>query len=135
MVADPPPSARDFEQPMDNDLRFRQILLRTAAQLTLVHAAEVLAAGLANALSVPLALLSRDDLSWRLEGQAFAESSEQGSPLALEGHSVAADPAGRLQEASGHAWTAISLGRIDNRDWALLLPGPSATWAGRPDFD
>jgi len=135
MVADPAPSAGNFEHPMDTDLRIRQLLVHAAAQLTLVHAAEVLAAGLANALNVPLALLSRDELAWRLEAQAFAESSEQRPALALEGPSVAADPAGRLQEASGHAWTAIALGRMENRDWALLLPGPSATWVGRQDFD
>jgi diguanylate cyclase (GGDEF)-like protein len=40
-----------------------------------------------------------------------------------------------LQNDSGHAWTAISLGTLAHREWALLLPGQSDAWAARPGFE
>ena len=45
------------------------------------------------------------------------------------------NPVGQLQDDSGHAWTAIALGRLGDRDWALLLPGQSAAWVSRSGFE
>ena len=105
-----------------------------AAQLTLAHATELLSGALARTLQAPVALLSRDSFHWRFEAHAFAGA----------GHHVATklDRAGRgddalaqLQHDSGHAWTAVELGVLGDREWALLLPGESALWAARPGFE
>jgi len=135
MVPDPASSAGGDDLAVSDDVRLRQLVLQVAGHATLGQAVEVLALGLARMLSVPLALLSRDRLSWRLERHAFPDATDEEPVLALEGQGASADPADRLQEASGHAWTAVALGRIDDRDWALLLPGHSSAWIGRPHFE
>jgi diguanylate cyclase (GGDEF)-like protein len=135
MVPEPSASTGGAEPPVVDDFRIQQLALQVAAHATLAHAVDVLAVRLAAVLNVPLALLSRDDLSWRLERHAFPDSADQNPVLALEREGEVSDPAGRLQEVSGHAWTAIGLGRIEDRDWALLVPGHSITWMERPHFE
>ncbi len=109
----------------------RALALNVAAQLTLSSAAELLSANLARLLNAPLALLSRDPLTWRFEAHAFPDMpalSRIRSP-ALQ------DPVGQLQDDIGQAWTAIALGKLGDRDWALLLPGSSNTWVSRSGFE
>ncbi len=78
-----------------------------------------------------MALLSRDALGWRFDAHAFPEGA---FPTAPRANSVE-QAVGRLQSSSGHAWTAIGLGDFADREWTLLLPGESATWANRVGFE
>jgi hypothetical protein len=112
----------------------RALALRVAAEATLARAAELLTTNLACLVAAPLALLSRDPLSWRFEAQAFPESAKS-SALTRVDQDAGGDPLERLQENSGHEWTAIALGTLGDREWTMLLPGPSDTWAARPGFD
>ena len=113
----------------------RALALRVAAEATLACAADVLSSSLAHLLNAPLALLSRDLLSWRFEAHAFPDSASTGALAKLEQNTAAEDPLLRLQENSGQAWTAIALGTLGDREWTLLLPGHSEAWGGRPGFD
>jgi diguanylate cyclase (GGDEF)-like protein len=113
----------------------RALALHVGAQLTLACATEILSASLARLLNAPLALLSRDIFCWRFEGQAFPDAPPNGALTRFDRSGTTEDAVRLLQEDSGHAWTAISLGTLGDRDWALLLPGQSGIWASRPDFD
>jgi diguanylate cyclase (GGDEF)-like protein len=112
----------------------RALALRVAAEVTLACAADLLSRNLARLVNVPLALLSRDPLSWRFEAHAFPESAESGALRRFD-PKAAEDPLQRLQEDSGHDWTALALGTLGDREWTMLLPGPSEAWSGRPGFD
>ena len=35
-----------------------------------------------------------------------------------------------LRDSAGHAWTGISIGRVAERDWMLMVPGTSESWRG-----
>jgi diguanylate cyclase (GGDEF)-like protein len=113
----------------------RAIALQVAVQLTLARATELLITSLARVLNVPLALLSKDPFCWRFEGQAFPDVPWRAALTKVEQPGTADDAVRQLQEESGHAWTAVSLGALGDRDWALLLPGQSGTWASRPGFE
>jgi diguanylate cyclase (GGDEF)-like protein len=113
----------------------RALVLQVAAQATIARAAEVLSMSLARLVNAPLALLSRDPLSWRFEAHAFPEGGPAGEVTKFERSLPAEEPLRRLQEDSGHAWTAIALRTLGDRDWMLLLPGQSEVWAGRPGFE
>jgi len=120
---------------LDDQQAIRALALNVAAQITLLAAAEVVSAGLAQMLSAPLALLSRDALSWRFEAHAFPDATSNEALSRLQPSQGLQDPVGQMQDDSGHAWTAIALGALGDRDWALLLPGQSSTWVARPGFD
>ena len=55
----------------DDSQVVRALAIQVAAQLTIRCAAELLASDLARVLGAPVALLSRDQLGWRFEAQAF----------------------------------------------------------------
>jgi diguanylate cyclase (GGDEF)-like protein len=110
------------------------IAARVASQLTLSQAREVASAGLAALLNAPVALLSRDELSWRFESHAFPEQLTSNALMKLRSQAVS-DPIKQLQDDSGQAWTAIALGTLGARDWAVLLPGQSVAWANRGEFE
>lgn len=111
----------------------RAVASRIVAELTVARAVEVASRSLAVLLNVPVALLSRDPISWRFESQAFPESSAANALTELQAEAVS-DPIEQLQENSGRAWTAIALGEHGGRDWAVLVPGQSSAWADRPEF-
>src|SRR5215510_7598955 len=113
----------------------RAVAASAVSQLSLVRAAELLSSNLARLLNAPLALLSRDQLSWRFEAQAFPETTTESALTRVQGSVASQDPLSQLQNDSGYAWTAIALGTLGDRDWALLLPGESGTWANRPGFE
>ncbi|HLA13436.1 MAG TPA: sensor domain-containing diguanylate cyclase, partial [Gemmatimonadaceae bacterium] len=98
-------------------------------------ATEVLSTRLAHVLKVPLAILSKDPLRWRFEAQAFPDLPWPAPLTKVEQSGSEDDPVRQLEEDSDHAWTAVSLGALGDRDWALLLPGQSGTWASRPGFE
>ncbi len=112
----------------------RALALKIAAQVTLSSAAELLSANLAQLLSVPLALLSRDPLSWRFEAHAFPDTPTTQALSRIPSPALQ-DPVGQLEDDAGHAWTAIGLGTLGDRDWALLLPGTSEAWVSRSGFE
>ena len=130
-----PPSGVGSAAAPEEIQAIRALVLQVAAQATLARATELLSTNLARFLNAPLALLSRDPLSWRFEAHAFPESPSNGALMKFPGSHTAEDPVRQLQEDSGHAWTAIALGTLGDRDWALLLPGQSGTWASRPGFE
>ncbi len=124
-----------FASSPDELQAIRALALRVAAEATLVCAADLLSRTLSRLVRAPLAFLSRDLLSWRFEAHAFPDPAATTSLARFDAAPAAEDPVGRLQEDSGHAWTAIALGTLGDREWTLLLPGPSDAWAGRPGFD
>ena len=137
MVPDPGiPSADARSAVASEEMQaIRALAIQVAAQATLALATELLSGSIARLLNAPLALLSRDPLCWRFEAQAFPESPANGALMKFQGSHTTEDPVRQLQEDSGHAWTAISLGSLGDRDWALLLPGQSGVWASRPGFE
>jgi diguanylate cyclase (GGDEF)-like protein len=108
--------------------------MEAAAERTLSSASELLCTGVAQVLNAPLALLSRDPQSWRFEAQAFPDNASTSVRATFERSSLAGDAISHVQDASGHAWTAVPLGMLVDRAWALLLPGPPGTWGNRPGF-
>src|SRR4051812_7963851 len=123
-----PASATDPEAITD-------LAVTIAAQVTLSAAAEILSTSLALFLNAPLALLSRDALSWRFEAHAFPDGASNEALSRIQPSPALQDPVGQVEDDSGHPWTAIALGPLGDRDWALLLPGQSAAWVTRPGFD
>jgi diguanylate cyclase (GGDEF)-like protein len=114
----------------------RALAAQVAVQVTIANATAVLSRELARLLNVPLAVLSHDELSWRFESQAFPDTASEGALTKFRDKTEAEDdPIRGLENKSGHAWTAIALGSLGDREWALLLPGESSTWAGRPYFE
>jgi len=113
----------------------RALAIQVAAQVTLARAIEVASSSLAAFLKAPIALLSRDPLSWRFETHAFPDAGTTGALARLRHSETTEDAVEQLQEDSGHAWTAIALGTLGDRDWALLVPGPSDAWGERPGFE
>ena len=113
----------------------RALVMRVAAQVTLARAIEAVSTSLATFLNAPIALLSRDSLWWRFETHAFPETATINALAKFRQSETTEDPVKQLQEDSGHAWTAVSLGTFGDRDWALLLPGQSGAWAERPGFE
>jgi diguanylate cyclase (GGDEF)-like protein len=114
---------------------FQALGLQVRAQETLASATDLLSSGLARVLDAPLALLSRDPLSWRFEAHAFPETPAGDAFKRLDRSGTAEDAVTQLQQDSGYPWTAIALGTLGDREWALLLPGQSAIWASRPGFE
>ena len=112
----------------------RALAQKVAAQVTLSSAVETLTASLALLLDAPVALLSRDPLSWRFEAQAFPDSPARQALSKLPAPTFQA-PVGQLEDDAGQLWTAIALGSSRDRDWALLLPGPSESWISRAGFE
>ena len=113
----------------------RALAIQVAAQVTLAHAIEIVSSRLAAFLNAPIALLSRDSLSWRFETHAFPDATATEQLTTFRRSETTEDPVKQLQEDSAHAWTAIALGTLGDRDWALLLPGQSGAWADRPGFE
>jgi len=113
----------------------RALTLHVARQVTLARALEAISSSLATFLNAPIALLSRDPLSWRFETHAFPETAPMDALDRFRQSETTDDPIKQLQEDSGQAWTAIGLGTFGDRDWALLLPGQSGAWAERPGFE
>lgn len=121
--------------PADELQSIRALAIHAAAQLTLARAIEAVSSSLATFLNAPIALLSRDRLSWRFETHAFPATAPIDAVAGFRQSETTEDPVEQLQEDSGHAWTAIGLGTFGDRDWALLLPGQSGLWAERPGFE
>jgi diguanylate cyclase (GGDEF)-like protein len=114
----------------------RALAIQIAAQLTIRRAAELLASELARVLSAPVALLSGDRLGWRFEAHAFPSSvGGEAVKKNIERCGTTEEAVGQLEGDSGHAWTAIALKGIADRQWTLLLPGDSAGWSERSGFD
>jgi diguanylate cyclase (GGDEF)-like protein len=86
-------------------------------------------------VNAPLALLSRDLLSWRFEAHAFPDADSTRALTKFEATAGSDDPLGRLQADSGQSWTAIALGTLGDREWTLLLAGNSGVWESHPGFD
>ena len=119
---------------LDESQIVRALAIQVAARLTIRDAAESLASDLARVLAAPVALLSRDQIGWRFEAHAFPASAG-GRPSAIShGAESAEEAVDQLEGDSGHAWTAIALERIADREWTLLLPGDSGVWSDRSGF-
>jgi diguanylate cyclase (GGDEF)-like protein len=120
--------------PADEMQAIRTLAIQVAAQVTLARAIEAVSSSLAVLLNAPIALLSKDLLSWRFEAHGFPEAATTGGLARFRRSETAEDLVKQLQEDSGYAWTAIALGTLGDRDWALLLPGQSSVWGERPGF-
>jgi diguanylate cyclase (GGDEF)-like protein len=129
------PTPSRLAAPADEMQSIRALAIHVAAQATLARALEVLSSSLAILLNAPNALLSRDSLSWRYETHAFPETAPMDALARFRPSETTQDPVQQLQADSGQAWTAIGLGTLGDRDWALLLPGQSDAWAERPGFE
>ena len=129
-----PMKGRSFST-ADETLAIRALAAQVVAQVTVARALDVVSSRLAAFLNTPIALLSRDSLSWRFEAHAFPEAAGTRELATFRRSKTTEDPVRELQEDSGHAWTAIALGTLGDRDWALLLPGQSGAWADQPGFD
>src|SRR4029450_4999913 len=112
----------------------RLTAIEIAAHVSLARAIETASAGLAVLLNAPVALLSRDQLAWRFESYAFPGPSSANALMQFRAETTS-DPFEPLRDESGQAWTAIGLGRLGAREWALLLPGQSTAWAGSAEFE
>jgi diguanylate cyclase (GGDEF)-like protein len=104
-----------------------------AAQRSLHEAARVLSTGLASIVDAPLAVLSKGAGAWQFEAEAFPAEGEPG-PLARPPLQPGSDPVQHWQMVSGKPWTGITLGQAGGREWMLLAPGTTETWAARPHF-
>ena len=113
----------------------RAIARNVAAQVTVAGAIELLASGLADLLRSPLALLSSDFRSWKLEAHAFpARSGEEDAARGSEWQQ-AGMPLSLNEERNVEVpWTAIALGSYGARKWAMLLPGRSEEWTACSGF-
>ena len=119
----------------DDSQVVRALAIQVAAQLTIRRAAELLASDLARVLAAPVALMSRDRLGWRFEAHAFPSSAGETTVKNIGRCGTTEEAVDQLEGDSGHAWTAIALERIADREWTLLLPGDSAVWSDRSGFD
>ena len=119
----------------DDSQVVRALAIQVAAQLTIRRAAELLASDLARLLDAPVALLSHDQLGWRFEAHAYPSSDGETTVRNIGRCGTTDEAVNQLEGDSGHAWTAIALERIADRDWTLLLPGDSAVWSDRSGFD
>ena len=131
--ATPPPNRPPV--PAEEMQAIRALAIQVAAQVTLARAIEMVSSSLAVLVNAPVALLSRDPLSWRFETHAFPDANASGALARIRRTDTSEDPVKQLQEDSGHPWTAIALGTLGDRDWALLLPGQSGAWADRPGLE
>ncbi len=64
--------------PADEMQAIRALAIQVAAQVTLARAIEVVSSSLAVLVNAPVALLSRDSLSWRFETHAFPDPVASG---------------------------------------------------------
>jgi len=119
----------------DDMQAIRSLAIQVVAQVTLARAIEVVSNSLAAYLNTPIALLSRDPFAWRFETHAFPDAPTTEALARFRRTEASEDPVKQLEEDSGHAWTAIALGTLGDRDWALLLPGQSDVWAERSGFE
>jgi diguanylate cyclase (GGDEF)-like protein len=89
---------------------------------------------LAASLQTPLALLSRDDQSWRFEGEAFPPgyAGQRAFPLPALSKPV-------LKESGAFSGqdplTGLVIGRARGREWVLLIPGTSDAWRSTTSLD
>lgn len=112
----------------------RTLAMQVAVRLTIREAAESLACELARVLAAPVALLSRDGIGWRFEAHAFPATAGERALSDIARCGSAEEAVDQLEGDSGHAWTAIALERIADREWTLLLPGDSIVWSERSGF-
>ena len=134
--SDTRPMARPRSVGADEMQAIRALANQVVAQLTLAGAIEVLSSSLAGVLNAPIALLSKDSLSWRFETQGHPDAGPAGAMARFPRSKSTQDPIEQFEEEeSGHRWTAIGLGRMSDREWALLLPGQSDAWAARPELE
>jgi diguanylate cyclase (GGDEF)-like protein len=95
---------------------------------------QTLLRSLAASLQAPLALLSRDEQSWRFEAEAFpAEQPDLREPpfaslLSGPRDSVSSDE-------TGPTMTGLIIGRAAGREWVLLVPGEADEWRGTDERD
>lgn len=107
-----------------------------ASQRVLSAACGVLTSGLAKVVDSPVALLSKDTSGWRFEADGFPDAVWRGQSVRASAFQAGSDsdPVRQWQENSGLPWTGITLGHAGQREWLLLVPGTSTTWADRPGF-
>jgi len=113
----------------------KAIALQIAEQATVAAAAHLLVRTLSRVLDAPIAILSRDQEGWRLEAHALPDSSAGTALTRITAPIHGPDPVDAIEDESGSAWSAVALGSLSDRDWAVLLPGQSSTWASRPGFE
>jgi diguanylate cyclase (GGDEF)-like protein len=103
------------------------LLAAIATAVSLPEAARRLAEGFARASQQPVALLSRDAWSWQFEAGGVP-------PAALVPESAAMAPL-PMPAAPDERWTGVALGRLQDREWLLMLPGDSRAWRDASGLD
>lgn len=111
----------------------RVLAVQVAAQVTVARALALVSARVADLLTTPVALLSRDPFGWRFEAQSFPDLISANDVIAISPED-GSELLNRLQGGSRQAWTAITLGTVADKEWMLLLPGQSENWANREGF-
>ena len=100
-----------------------------------VHGLHPLLHSLAVSLQTPLALLSRDDQSWRFEGEAFPPgySGHRAFPLPP----LLSQPPSETRPISSPPGplTGLVIGRASGREWVLLIPGTADAWRSSTGLD
>ena len=89
---------------------------------------------LAATLQLPLALVSRDDRTWRFEGE-WLPAADAGSRDTLFSQ-IAAHAGGAEAPGDESApLTGLVIGRAREREWVLLVPGSADAWRGRSGIE
>jgi len=92
--------------------------------------------GLARALGVPAALLSRDRGGWQFEAEAFPPRPVGDAPRfrgAIGDWSP--DSTSDVIDQAGSPWTALLAANLRQREWLLLLPGKADKWRSVGDLE
>jgi diguanylate cyclase (GGDEF)-like protein len=111
--------------PVQDRRALSSLVLEVAGAGDLASAAELLVAGVSNALNVPAALLSFRGNEWRFEAESV--------PAALD--VVISDSAALVTAQDGQTWAGIPLGTVQEREWLLVLPREQADAAVAAGFD
>jgi diguanylate cyclase (GGDEF)-like protein len=107
-----------------------------ARSVSLGEALRGLLDGVARTLDVPIALLSRDDVGWRFEAEAFPPRPVADAPrFQSPSLDVGSGSGGDIVDASGAPWTGLAAGKSKHREWLVMVPGNAAKWADVPGLD
>src|SRR4051812_48317951 len=130
------PSFADAAVVDSSELTAMSPTLKTPAQ-PLAEVLRHLLDGVAHTLDVPVALLSRDQVGWRFEAEAFPRraSTEAPSFRANSAQVTVAAPGDEIVDGAGVPWTGLAAGKSKHREWLVMVPRNAAGWADVPGLE